>query len=786
MLKLTESRLKFFLKMRATHSLRSFLLFLFGVTVNRDGWEQRMLIVNLEAIGDLAMFTSVLKHYRASFSGKKLYLLIKSGTGMENMFRRHFVDEVITVRYKAFSAYPWYGFSLINRLRRIGFAKVINHDFSAAEAIGKIISVSVGARDVIGYEGQAVEFLKPFDVQQAKTLLMVRKKIFPRYTALLPTVAIDPATTGYFPHEISYYRLLYEYASGTKGQDYIPELFYDDTAGPAMLAKLGVTKGRYVVMNINSGARCKCWPPERFSQIATYIHSLGFVIVLVGSPSEAAFVRGFQNSCPVRMVDASGKTDFDELVALVANSFLVFSNDTSTIHIAVALKKPSFCIVGGGQFGVAIDYGYADINRWVYKKTDCFFDNWHCCRDAAPGMPSACVAAVGVADVLHEFKPFAERIQKTKRLPQEPFAERFPGLPKGILASRAPARKLKVVYSGIQAENYNPARRPSFEHQNFYETLKHMPDVEVIEYPYDLILRIGKEKFNADLLRLITKERPDLFFAFMFTDEFAPAILDEIKTLTKSVAWFADDTWRVPNYSRHWAPHFTAAVTTTPFAPLSYAQYGVENVLVSQWAHNPFLWKPTPATKNIAVSLIGQRTHRRENLIERLRAAGIAVVVRGWGWPEGRVSHEDMIRIIASSKITLNLNDPPSIFSPKAFGRLILRHSIDRFVPSFHFLDNFAAWRQFGLPQIKARPFELAGMGGFVISGAADGMERYYRENEEMVFYRDTDDLIQKITYYLKHDAERERIAEAARRRTLSEHTYVARFRKLFSELGLQ
>ena len=84
------------------------------------------------------------------------------------------------------------------------------------------------------------------------------------------------------------------------------------------------------------------------------------------------------------------------------------------------------------------------------------------------------------------------------------------------------------------------------------------------------------------------------------------------------------------------------------------------------------------------------------------------------------------------------------------------------------------------IPQIKARPFELAGCGAFVISGMADDMSRYYRENEEMVFYQDTDDLIQKIKYYLKSGEERENIAGAAYARTLAEHTYEKRFEDIF------
>ncbi|MBI2048886.1 MAG: glycosyltransferase [Candidatus Liptonbacteria bacterium] len=768
--------------MRVAHPLRSLLLYLFGSPANTRGWENRILIVNLEAMGDLVMFTSVLKHYKKAFPGKSLYLLIKSGTGMERVFENHFVDRVLAVRYKRFSASPWYGFRLINRLRRIGFAKVVNHDFSAAEIVGKIISVGVGAREVIGYEGQQIEFEKPFDTQQAGNLMILRKKIFPRYTNIIPTVPVDPLRTGYLPHEIDYYKLIYETVSERKEDDYSTDLFYRDSAGPEILNKFGLSKNRYVVLNTNSSVRCKCWPYERFCEVAKYFHKLGFKIILIGSRSETVFTKAFEDVCPVQFVNLSGKTSFEELLSLIANCFMVFTNDTSTVHLAVALKKPSLCVVGGGQFGVAVDYGYADINRWVYKKTDCFFDNWHCCRGLAPNVPSPCVDAVRVTDVMKELAPLVASLEKTTPYPKERFAARFP-------RERIPApsreRKLKIIYSGIQSENYDHRRRFSFEYNNFYRTLKNMSGVEVIEYPYDSILEVGKERFNNDLLQLVKREKPDLFFAFMFSDEFYKNTLDEIKKVTKSAAWFADDHWKIYNYSRRYAPHFSFALTTWSLAPLVYAQYGIENVIRSQWACNPKIWKPLQLKKNIDVSFVGQKTAARAAIVEKLRAAGINVFVRGLGWPEGRATPEEMIEVFSSSKINLNLNNPPNIFSPRYMGRLVLRRSVDKLVPSFDVISNFKSWVGMRVPQIKARPFELAGCGAFVISGRADDMGRYYKEGEEVVFYDDADDLIEKIKYYLKHDTERERIAKAAYERTLKEHTYEKRFEEIFKVTGV-
>src|SRR3989344_1311373 len=126
----------------------------------------------------------------------------------------------------------------------------------------------------------------------------------------------------------------------------------------------------------------------------------------------------------------------------------------------------------------------------------------------------------------------------------------------------ASSNKLKIVYAGVRSENYDPKRRDSFEYVNFFTTLKNMAGVEVIEHPFDRILEVGKKKFNEELLEVVRREKPDLLFAFMYTDELDPAALKVIKekTKTKSVAWFADDYWRFWNYSKHWPSYFTYVV----------------------------------------------------------------------------------------------------------------------------------------------------------------------------------------------------------------------------------
>ncbi len=337
----------------------------------------------------------------------------------------------------------------------------------------------------------------------------------------------------------------------------------------------------------------------------------------------------------------------------------------------------------------------------------------------------------------------------------------------------------------MRRENYNPNRGMSFEYNNFFLTLKNMKDVEVVEYPFDLILEVGKEKYNEHLLDLVRAEKPDLLFVFMYTDELNPKTLLAIKNETKtvSVAWFADDYWRFFNYSKFWPPYFDFVVTTYSRAVAWYNQAGFQNVIRSQWGANTELYKPVQAERDIEVSFVGQYKSARGRLMKKLEQNGIKVEAFGYGWPNGKVSQEEMLSIFSRSKINLNINARPGLFSSRVIARIFLKKSIDKLVPDYHFIDNLKAYFHFPILHTHARPFELAGCGGFVISGYSEDIGDYYKENQEMVFYKTENELIEKIGYYLAHREERERIAKAAYERTIREHTYEARFRELFRQI---
>ncbi len=340
---------------------------------------------------------------------------------------------------------------------------------------------------------------------------------------------------------------------------------------------------------------------------------------------------------------------------------------------------------------------------------------------------------------------------------------------------------MKILYAALEFDKMNPLRGHSFEHNNFYDALKRMRGVELIYFPYERAIHIGKRKMNEELLETVQKEKPDLFFAFMYTDELDKKILGEIKKITKSVAWFSDDHWRFDNYSKYYASHFSWVVTTYSKVIEKYKAIGISNIIRSQWAANTNIYKPFSGEKDIDVSFIGSWNKEREKIINVLKTAGIEVEVWGSGWKNGRINQTKLVELIGRSKISLGLNPPSSYIGIKPMARLFFRRSGRLIVPDFwNFFKNLKEWQQKRIPQIKARHFEIPACASLLLTQDADDLSRYYEFDKEIIIYENVSDLIRKVKYYLKHDKEREQIAQLGLERTLSDHTYEKRFSEIF------
>jgi Glycosyl transferases group 1/DUF based on E. rectale Gene description (DUF3880) len=86
---------------------------------------------------------------------------------------------------------------------------------------------------------------------------------------------------------------------------------------------------------------------------------------------------------------------------------------------------------------------------------------------------------------------------------------------------------------------------------------------------------------------------------------------------------------------------------------------------------------------------------------------------------------------------------------------------------------------------VTMRLFEATACGALTLTdGSRNGLNELFDIGREIVVYQNDADLLDKITYYLAHDTERQTMAQAGQKRTLAQHTYAHRMADLLAAIS--
>jgi ADP-heptose:LPS heptosyltransferase len=110
----------------------------------------------------------------------------------------------------------------------------------------------------------------------------------------------------------------------------------------------------YVCVHPGAQLPSRCWPPQRFAQVADAMIERGCSVVLTGTSAEAGLVAEVQHAMRHPAVDLAGKTNLWVMGALLERARMLVCNDTGVSHIAAALGTRSVVVSSG-----------ADVARWA-------------------------------------------------------------------------------------------------------------------------------------------------------------------------------------------------------------------------------------------------------------------------------------------------------------------------------------------------------------------------------------------------------------------------------------
>jgi ADP-heptose:LPS heptosyltransferase len=116
-----------------------------------------------------------------------------------------------------------------------------------------------------------------------------------------------------------------------------------------------LTPGNYICVHPGARDREKCWPPQRFAEVADrLVDEFGVEVVLTGSAAEADLTGQVASHMRTSAIDAAAPISVGAMAALMSGARLLLCNDTGVSHIASGLKLKSVVI-----------FNKADIARWA-------------------------------------------------------------------------------------------------------------------------------------------------------------------------------------------------------------------------------------------------------------------------------------------------------------------------------------------------------------------------------------------------------------------------------------
>ena len=274
-------------------------------------------------------------------------------------------------------------------------------------------------------------------------------------------------------------------------------------------------------------------------------------------------------------------------------------------------------------------------------------------------------------------------------------------------------------------------------------------------------LPVARINFKKRMLKRAAREfRPRWVFvirAHEFVDAELVAELKRDCGVEKVFAWRVDGPLDTPDlledapiYDHYFCSHrhgYEPRAARIDYLPVYgmdlslYRNLGLgrrEHEMVLVGGHNPRREQFVVRLADLPLELYGKwgkRSRSNASLRKLVKARGV------WG--------EALIRLYNTSKIVLNVTN----------------------------------WDPARYVALNQRVFDVPATGAFLLTDYSPELEEHYRIGEEIVCYRDVEELRDKARHYLAHDTERERIAAAGYRKALTLPTIRDRMRQVIERI---
>lgn len=315
------------------------------------------------------------------------------------------------------------------------------------------------------------------------------------------------------------------------------------------------------------------------------------------------------------------------------------------------------------------------------------------------------------------------------------------------------------------------------------------------------------EQANEELVRHISENEYDLFMTCHSDEVLFIDAIKRIKKLNIPTLLICFDNLLIPYQHKRICRYFDLVWLTSEENQNLFKKWGATTVFLP-YAANPYYYRPSANNEIERVCFIGTPYGSRVNTINELVNSGINVSLFGKPTNGNQPKHEmtkgyiktisDDLRFPIGRKLLLSavkqrigkhaiLNDKSPYIRHEGFAEdMSLIYSQYALALSTTTARNTGVLKQ-PVPVVNLRSFEIPMSGGIQFCEYNSELATYFEDEKEIIFYYNEHDMIEKAKYYLRPDncTIRDNIRANARKRAETEHTWYARFIRIFDILNL-
>jgi len=347
-----------------------------------------------------------------------------------------------------------------------------------------------------------------------------------------------------------------------------------------------------------------------------------------------------------------------------------------------------------------------------------------------------------------------------------------------------------------------------WQRSHIFDELEHHGCEITVFNPLD---HLSEASANENLLKHIQKESYDMFMTPHGSNDLYIDTLKLIRQNGMPTLLICFDNLIVPFNHMDIAKHFDLVWLTSRETENMFKKWGASTI-VNPYAANPYFFKPHESEEVSRLAFIGTPYGSRVNMLNTLL--------------EGEVNVSLYSNKPSTSQARQNKTSVSEVIIPVTnlmrfnIGRRVLLGALKQKVSKSSILTWESGYLETQLPVelgelgylysqyalslsstaarntgvlktpvniVNLRSFEIPMSGGLQICQYFDELAEYFEENKEIIFYRSSEDLIEKAKFYLDDQqiTLRRKMKEAARIRSITDHTWSNRFDKVFSYFGL-